>query len=120
MKSIGTKIKNLRESRDMSQRNLSEQLGITQSALHYIECNVSQKIDFLLMDKVCKIFDKEPEYFLVNSVVNNNSIKENQGQVCCENFTINNHCPESLLEELKKLITAKDEQIVLLKSLSEK
>jgi transcriptional regulator with XRE-family HTH domain len=117
MKSIGTKIKNLRESRDMSQRDLSEQLGISQSALHDIECNVSKKIDFLLIDKVCKIFEKDPDYFLNNSVVNNN-IKENKGQqhVCCDNFTINNHCPESLLEELKKLIAAKDKEIAHLKS----
>jgi transcriptional regulator with XRE-family HTH domain len=118
MSSIGTKIRKLRESRDMSQMGLSKQLDISQTTLCNIESGKSEKIDFLLMDKVCKVFEKDPDYFLDNSVVNN-SIKENKGQVCCgcNNFTFNNYCPESLLEELKKLIVAKNEEIELLKNL---
>ena len=121
MSSIGTKIRKLRESHAMSQGVLSEQLGISQTTLHNIECGNSQKVDFLLMDKVSKIFEKDFEHFLDNNVVNNH-IQENKGQICCscENFTINNHCPESLLEELKKMITSKDEQIELLKKLLDK
>ena len=119
MSSIGTKIRKLRESHAMSQDVLSEQLGISQTTLHNIECGNSKKVDFLLIDKVSKVFEKDFHYFLDDYVVNNN-IKENNGQVCCENFTIHNHCPESLLEELKKTITSKDEQIDLLKKLLEK
>ena len=118
MSSIGTKIRKLRESQAMSQDILSEQLGISQTTLHNIECGNSQKIDFLLMDKVSKIFEKDFEYFLDNDVINNN-IQENKGQFCCscESFTINNHCPELFLEELKKMIASKDEQIALLRGL---
>ncbi len=71
------------------------------------------------MDKVSRIFEKDLDYFLENNVVNNN-VKENKGQISCDNFTINNNYPEILLEELKKLIVAKDEQIAPLKSLLEK
>jgi transcriptional regulator with XRE-family HTH domain len=118
MSNIGIKIRQLRDSRNLSQQGLSEQLGITQTMLHNIECGKSQKIDFLLMHKVCSIFEKDPEYFLENSVVHNINIKENSGkQVSYDNSTTNNYCPESLLEELKKMITSKDEQIELLRQL---
>ncbi|MDR0232650.1 MAG: hypothetical protein LBI82_11105 [Dysgonamonadaceae bacterium] len=93
-------------------------LGISQTTLHNIERGASQKIDFLLMDRVSKIFEKDLDYFLENNTVNN--IKENNGQISCDNVTINHNYPEVLLEELKKLIAAKDEQIALLKSLLEK
>jgi hypothetical protein len=55
------------------------------------------------MDKVCNIFDKDFSYFANDSVVNNN-VKENKGQINCENFTINNQYPESILTEVKNLI----------------
>ena len=119
MSSIGTKIRKLRESHAMSQGALSEKLGISQTTLHNIESGNSSKVDFLLMDKVCKVFKKDSDYFLDNNVVNNH-IKENVGQICCENFTVNNHCSELLLEEVKKLIASKDEQIAFLKGLLEK
>ena len=119
MNKIGIKIRKLRENRLMSQNDLAEQLGISQTTLHNIECGGPQKIDFLLMDRVSRIFEKDLDYFLENNIVNN-SVKENQGQISCDNFTINNNYPEMLLEELKKLIAAKDEQIALLKSLLEK
>jgi hypothetical protein len=71
------------------------------------------------MDKVCKVFDKDFDYFVNDKTVTNN-VKENKGQISCENFTINNNYPDLLLEELKKLIAAKDEQIALLKGLLDK
>jgi hypothetical protein len=68
------------------------------------------------MDKVCKIFDKDFDSFVDDKTVINN-VKENKGQISCENFTINNNYPELLMEELKKLISAKDEEITSLKNL---
>jgi transcriptional regulator with XRE-family HTH domain len=115
----GHKIKRLREDKYLSQNELAMQLGISQTKLHNIESGHSQKIDFLLMDKVCKIFDKDFDYFVNDKVVTNN-VKENKGQISCENFTVNHNYPELLLEELKKLIAVKDEQITLLKNLLEK
>jgi transcriptional regulator with XRE-family HTH domain len=105
--SIGTKIRKLREGKHFSQIELAEKLGISQTTLHNIESDVPQKIDFLLMDKISKLFDKDLYYFLEGNVVNNN-VKENNGQISCEinceNVTVNNHYPESLLDELKYLI----------------
>ena len=118
MNNIGIKIRKLRENMSMSQNELAEQLHISQATLHNIESGFSRKIDFLLMDRVSRIFEKDLDYFLENNIVNNN-VKENRGQISCDNFTINNY-PELLLEELKKLIAAKDEQIAFLKSLLEK
>ena len=110
MSSIGIKIRQLRENHSMTQKDLSERLEVSQPTLHNIESGITQKVDFLLLDKVCRIFEKDLEYFLENnSIVNNNNVqKNNNGQVCynCEHFTVNNYCPESLLEEIKKLIAA--------------
>ena len=104
---IGTKIRNLRLEKQMSQTDLAFKLGISQTTLHNIETGHPQKIDFLLMDKVCAIFDKDFSYFVNDNVINNN-IKENMGQVSCENFTINNHYPKSILFEIQKLIDEND------------
>jgi transcriptional regulator with XRE-family HTH domain len=100
---IGTKIRKLREDKKMSQNELALQLGISQTTLHNIETGNPRKIDFLLMDKVCNIFDKDFSYF-VNDYVINNNVKENKGQVSCENFTVTNHYPESILIEVQNLI----------------
>jgi transcriptional regulator with XRE-family HTH domain len=102
---IGTKIRKLREDKKMSQNELAFQLGVSQTTLHNIETGNPQKIDFLLMDKVCNIFDKDFSYFVNDNVVNNH-VKENKGQiqVSCENVTVNNHYPESILAEIQNLI----------------
>ena len=105
--SIGVKIRKLREDKKMSQNELALQLGISQTTLHNIESDNSRKIDFLLMEKVCNIFDKDISYFASDNVINNN-VKENKGQISCdiscENFTVNNHYPESILYEIQNLI----------------
>jgi len=100
---IGGKIKKLRENRRMSQDELALQLGISQTTLHNIETGHPRKIDFLLMDKVCNIFDKDFSYFANDSVINNN-VKENKGQVSFGDFTLNNNYPESILTEIQNLI----------------
>jgi len=61
-----------------------------------------KKIDFLLMDKVCRIFDKDFSYFANDSVFNNNI--EGSGQISCGDLTINNHFPESILADIQNLI----------------
>jgi len=103
--SIGIKIRQLREVKKMSQSELALQLGISQTTLHNIESGNAHKIDFLLMDKVCNIFDKDFSYFANESVINNN-VKENKGQISlnCENVTVNHHCPDSILHEIQNLI----------------
>lgn len=115
---IGTKIKNLREEKHLSQSELAFELGVSQGTLHNIESGNSKKVDFLLMDKVCQFFDKDFEYFLETKVVNN--IHENNGQVSCEDFTINNNFPESFLEEFKKLVEQNQANQKIIEDLKEK
>ncbi|MGB6083004.1 helix-turn-helix domain-containing protein [Moheibacter sp.] len=76
---VGIKIKRLREERKISQPELADLLGISQSTLSNIESESSQKIDFHLMEKVCKVFDKDFSYFVDETI--KNTIKENNGNV---------------------------------------
>lgn len=100
---IGTKIKNLREEKHLSQSDLAFELGVSQGTLHNIESGNSRKIDFLLMDKICRFFDKDFEYFLDTNIINN--VKKNSGLVGLNNVdTINNNFPDNFLEEFKKLV----------------
>jgi len=98
--SIGTKIKKLRESRGLSQEDLSMKLGVSQAQLCKIETHQVEKIDVVLMHKICDFFNVDFKYFLEDKIINNN-VKENKGQISCENFTINNYS-ESLLEVIVK------------------
>ncbi|GAA5088859.1 hypothetical protein GCM10023210_12940 [Chryseobacterium ginsengisoli] len=115
---IGTKIKNLREEKHLSQSELAFELGVSQGTLHNIESGNSKKVDFLLMDKVCQFFDKEFEYFLETKIVNN--ITENNGQVSCEDFTINNNFPDNFLEEFKKLVEQNQANEKIIEDLKDK
>lgn len=112
---VGIKIKRLREERKLSQPELAELLEISQSTLSNIETESYQKIDFHLMDKVCKIFDKDFEYFVEEKTVNN--VEENNGNISCQTGIINNF-PENLVEQIQQLIEsskAKDTEIAELK-----
>lgn len=122
---VGIKIKRLREEKKISQPELAELLGISQSTLSNIESEASKKIDFLLMDKVCKVFDKDFEYF-TDSTSMNNSIEENKGSI---GIVGNNHgtinlFPEEIIEQIKQLVESnksKDTEIAeLRKKLEEK
>ena len=100
---IGRKIRQLRDAKKMTQEELADSLGISQPTLHNIESGNPQKIDFLLMDKVCKFFDKDFSYFTDDSVYNN-KIKVNKGQIGSDNVMINHNYPESILTEIQNLI----------------
>jgi len=113
---VGIKIKRLREERKISQPELAELLGISQSTLSNIESEASKKIDFLLMDKVCKVFDKDFEYFVEEKTINN--VETNDGGVVGVNHGTINNFPENLVEQIQQLIEsnkAKDLEISGLK-----
>lgn len=55
---VGIKIKRLREERKISQPELADLLGISQSTLSNIESESSQKIDFHLMEKFARYLTK--------------------------------------------------------------
>ncbi|WP_310557211.1 helix-turn-helix transcriptional regulator [Flavobacterium sp.] len=98
---VGYKIKKLREKRKMSQPDLAEILGISQTSLSHIENGIVKKLDFLLMDKICKEFDVDFEYFLEGKQINR--VKTNQGAIAFNIETVNNF-PENIIEQLKLLI----------------
>ena len=60
---VGLKIANLRKYKKLSQPELAHRLGISQTALCDIENGKTKKIDFMLMDKVCKEFGVDNDYF---------------------------------------------------------
>lgn len=100
--SVGIKIKRLREERKISQPELADLLEISQSTLSKIESGSSKKIDFLLMDKVCKIFDKDFEYFMEGTIIQQNN-NDNSSQNILNSGVIYQY-PENLLEQIKQLI----------------
>jgi len=77
---IGFKIKQLRESRGLTQEELTDQLGVSQGQISKIESGQKEKIDFLFMQKVCDFFDVDFGYF-TQSLVQNNHVKYNKGGV---------------------------------------
>lgn len=105
---IGTKIKRLRENKNISQTVLAGQLGIAQNTLGLIENGDTKKIDFLLMDKICKIFEIDLNYFIdevkykqVNKAKATGYLAETQ----------NIHQSEKLIEQYELRI--KDKEIII-------
>ncbi|GAA4156216.1 hypothetical protein GCM10022217_15010 [Chryseobacterium ginsenosidimutans] len=115
---IGTKIKNLREEKHLSQSELAFELGVSQGTLHNIESGNSKKVDFLLMDKVCHFFDKDFDYFLDEKYVNN--VHENNGQVGQHQNNVINNFPENFLEEFKKLVEQNQANEKIIEDLKDK
>jgi transcriptional regulator with XRE-family HTH domain len=117
---IGFKIKKLRENKKLSQPELAHKLGIAQTTLSNIESGQTQKIDFVLMDKICSEFNVDFEYFTEGKQVN--KVKKNDGSVAVigNNQGTINLFPEDLIEQLKKIIEEsklKDMKIIELEKL---
>jgi len=117
MNSIGFKIKRLREQKNVSQEQLAYELDISQSNLSRIENGTVEKLDFLLMQKVCDVFDVDADYFLEDGTIIND-IETNNGIVLNNNNGIVNSFPEELLksvannqEQITKLIDTQNKLI---------
>ena len=61
---LGFKIKQLRESENISQEQLAETLEISQSKLSKIENGRIKTIDFILMQKICDRFSISTDEFM--------------------------------------------------------
>ncbi len=69
------------------------------------------------MDKVCKEFDKDFEFFREQAQIFNNNIEKNDGNVVnCNNGTINN-CPENLLAQIKNIFDENTQNKEIIKAL---
>jgi len=99
---IGFKIKKLREQKDISQEDMAHQLDISQSYLSKIENGAIEKVDFLFMQKVSDFFKVEPQYFLDDQIIQNNTDNNHNSAVgnIHSTVTINHTIAESVLENL--------------------
>ena len=113
---VGFKIKKLREEKKLSQPELADILKISQSDLSKIENGRTKKIDFQLMDKVCKEFDVEFDYFIEEKQTNN--VKKNEGTIAYSVGTIN-HFPENIIDQIKNLIIESKQKDEIIKGLRE-
>lgn len=101
---VGTKIRKLRIKNKMSQEELADNLKIAQTSVSNFE--VGKTIpDFIVMQKICEIFnvgfdyflDSDKEKFIFKKNENNNIIV---GKI----EVLNNTMPEGILENMIKRI----------------
>ena len=79
-----------------------------------IENEITEKIDFQLMDKICKLFDVDFQYFIDDN--NTNNINNLNGGVAGNNYgnIYNNNYPENIIDQIKILLSdlKKKERII--------
>ncbi|MDR2206328.1 MAG: helix-turn-helix transcriptional regulator [Flavobacteriaceae bacterium] len=99
--SIGSKIKQLREQQNISQKDLAYELEVSQGYLSKIESGEIEKMDFLFMQKIAEFFKVEPQYFLEKGTIVNDVETSNHSAVgYISTLTINNNFSEDLLKKL--------------------
>lgn len=114
--SIGYKIKKLREQRKMTQPELAQILGVSQTSLSHIENGVTKKLDFKFMEKVCTEFEIDFDYFIEDKQTIH--IKKLNGSV--NNHGTINFSPENLIEQIKALIEDNKQKEARIKELEAK
>lgn len=115
---IGFKIRDLRLKNNLSQDELAIKLGIGQAALCKIESGKTKEVSFALMDKVCKIFDVDFDYF--NSSNNNtNNIERIDGGIVGFNNTTINTISGEIIEQIKLLVSDSKKKDIIIKNQEE-
>ena len=99
---IGQKIKELRIASKLSQPELSFRLGISQTALCNLESGDTKKIDFLLINKICSVFEVDFDFFIIDKKVKN--ILIHYDKKISHSESLENNCPESIIGQIKILI----------------
>jgi transcriptional regulator with XRE-family HTH domain len=100
--SVGTKIRRLRLQNKWSQEELAHKLNVAQTSVSNFESNKTIP-DFLVMQKVCEVFEVGFEYFVENE--NEKYVfKKNQNNniVVGKIEVLNNNMPEGILENMLK------------------
>lgn len=101
---IGTKIRKLRIQNRWSQEELAHKLNMAQTSVSNFEANKTIP-DFLVMQKVCEVFDIGFDYFIDSDkekyVFKNN---ENNNIIVGKIEVLNNNMPEGILEKMLKRI----------------
>lgn len=104
--SIGTKIRKLRyQNNKMSQEELAYKLGIAQTSISNIEADKTIP-DFILMEKICNLFDVDLNYFLENNIENYTFSKNEKNNIVVGKIeTLNKTFPEGILENIIRRLT---------------
>ena len=100
--SVGTKIRRLRLQNKWSQEELAHKLNVAQTSVSNFESNKTIP-DFLVMQKVCEVFEVGFDYFVENE--NEKYVfKKNQNNniVVGKIEVLNNNMPEGILENMLK------------------
>ena len=98
--SVGTKIRRLRLQNKWSQEELAHKLNVAQTSVSNFESNKTIP-DFLVMQKVCEVFEVGFEYFIEENSTNNNVEKAKNCNIGCSTGIIN-AMPEGILENMLK------------------
>ena len=98
--SVGTEIRRLRLQNKWSQEELAHKLNVAQTSVSNFESNKTIP-DFLVMQKVCEVFEVGFEYFIEENSTNNNVEKAKNCNIGC-NTGIINTMPEGILENMLK------------------
>ena len=102
--SVGTKIRRLRLQNKWSQEELAHKLNVAQTSVSNFESNKTIP-DFLVMQKVCEVFEVGFEYFVEEKEISINFKKvENNpnSNIGCKIEAIHHHLPEGILENMLK------------------
>jgi len=100
---IGVKIRKLRETHSLSQEEMAIKLEIAQGTLCKIESGEVKKVNFVLIWKICNLFNVGLEHCVENSSRSNQDNKKTAISVS-NNPTVNNNFPGSILVEVQRLI----------------
>ena len=85
----------------MSQEELAYKLNVAQTSVSNFESNKTIP-DFLVMQKMCEVFEVGFEYFVEKDVVFNIKNVENNpnSNIGCKIEAVHNHFPEGILENM--------------------
>ena len=72
---VGQKIKQLRKERKLTQEELGKLLGVKKAAVQKYESGVVQNLKQSTIKKLCEIFDKTPDYFILEEFDRNLEIE---------------------------------------------
>ncbi len=79
-KSLGHKIKTLREFENMSQEDLAQKIGLSRVAISQIEQG-NRSVDFLELAKIAEVFKLKTDYFLIEDELPDIELSKNQKKV---------------------------------------
>ncbi|QQV02323.1 MULTISPECIES: helix-turn-helix domain-containing protein [Chryseobacterium] len=118
--SLGTKLRELRHEKKLSQTQVAVELDVSQTAYGKWESDQTKPgIDNLL--KISEFYGTDIYDLLDNKERNNNFINSyDNSNVNNEISTVNYYVSDKLVEQYEARLREKDEQIALLKSLLEK